>query len=221
MYYSFLLCFLFFAFTFVKSDSALPPELLTRYCGELNQCNYVLSFSQDTNRVSYFVNDYVTVMIKLYYDNITLSTNATKVTTSNLSSIYFPRVDNYTLLKIPNSYGYISTLSNIRISFELIHAGKRYELPALKWYSQALQRYIEYRTVVITMNKGYITMIEWEPTKCYFADCDCLDNLCPVQCGSNQTQCNIQIYLGWAGTDAAGTMLQSSSMIFSILPPPL
>ncbi|KAI9164553.1 hypothetical protein H9P43_008412 [Blastocladiella emersonii ATCC 22665] len=181
------------------------------YCGTMDTgCQLALNKALDVNRTAYVKDDDITVMLRVFYTNTTANGTQTVAVTSNMSSIFFPRVDQYTKLTIPKSYDLLTRLPSISVSLALVHAGRVYALPAKAWWSTQFNRYIPFRTVIVTMVGGVITQLEWEQTKCYYTNCDCLDNMCPIDCGTDQSACNIQVHLAWAGTDAKGTYLQSS-----------
>lgn len=200
----------------VFNNTASAPT----YCGAApNLCRMVYARSMQ-NESSYSIGQEVSVRLKLYYTETKLQnqTNLDNSTTpvlvkqtSNLTAGFYPFVDQYTKLVIPNSYTNISTLPDVRIGFELLHNKKVYELPSRQWFSTSLSRFVEYRTVIITMVNGFITRLEWGSTSCYLSNCDCLDNICPIACGLNTTNCNVMVHLGWAGSDAKGQTLVSSS----------
>ncbi|KAG5461290.1 MAG: hypothetical protein BJ554DRAFT_6535 [Olpidium bornovanus] len=41
-------------------------------------------------------------------------------------------------------------------------------------------------------SEGYPTAIEWESTKCYYSDCDCVDDMCPEVC-TDMSKCDLRV----------------------------
>ncbi|KAI9217690.1 hypothetical protein BC828DRAFT_417907 [Blastocladiella britannica] len=202
-----LVCATLLAFgpTPISAATALPVT----YCGTTTQgCAAALGLALATNRSAYSVGDPVMFMLRSY-TNATSGVNV--VTAYNKSAVFFPRVDDYTNFTIPGSYGEIQTgTQGASVSLALIQGGRMFELPMKRWWSAQKSAYISWRSVVVTMINGIITEMEWEPTKCYFADCDCLDDLCPVACAGTSTACNIQVHVMWGGTDVNGKPLSSN-----------
>lgn len=186
----------------IPVSSNLPRGLESKYCSELNpnQCDYFLGLSRSQEKSKYSIGDRVTVMIKLHYTNVTsvFPGNFSNLPEVVESAMFFPVVDEYSMLIVNGSFEKLETFANIEVSFELIHANSRWIIPRRKWYQSG--KYIPFRTAIVTLNEGSPIKIEWENTKCYFEACGCLDNLCPVTC-DNPRNCNVQIHLGWAGND--------------------
>lgn len=190
----------------------MPSDLITNYCSEttgVSQCDYFLNLAKSTEKQSYASGERVTVMVKLYYTNYTAGNATTNATATEVvqSAMFFPRVDEYSKLIIPDSYNKLEQFDDVTIGFEFIYNASRWILPRRKWFQGG--KYIQYRTVVLSLFQGAPMKIEWETTKCYYEACGCLDNLCPVTC-DNRANCNVEIHLGWAGTDSNKRGLESS-----------
>ncbi|KAJ3376029.1 hypothetical protein GGF31_000095 [Allomyces arbusculus] len=188
------------------------------YCSTPANCQVILNKSLNPSITAYSAGDDVTVMMRVYYnESVTTPSGDVETVRRNMSTVFFPKVDAYSKLTVPNSYPNITTLADIQVSLGLVTGGSYYELPAKRWYSSTMHAYIPYRPVIITLSSGAITMIEWQSTKCYYSNCDCLDNMCPVACGADSSQCNIVVHLAWAGSDAQGKYLTSSmNSIYSL-----
>ncbi|ORZ39163.1 hypothetical protein BCR44DRAFT_75973 [Catenaria anguillulae PL171] len=173
-------------------------------------CQLVLNNSLNPNKTTYSAEDQVAVQINVYSTSVVAQGNSNTEVTSIRSAMFFPRIAEYSKLTVPNTYTYLQTQSNVTVSLALVHQGRKFELPAKRWWNQAKGWYIPYRTVIISLFQGSISYMEWEPTKCYFTECGCLDDLCPVQCQGDTTKCNIQVHIGFAGSDVNGKFLDSS-----------
>ncbi|KNE59323.1 hypothetical protein AMAG_03623 [Allomyces macrogynus ATCC 38327] len=223
---------------FLFALAAVP--LAHAYCSTPANCQVILNKSLNPSITTYSAGDDVTVMMRVYYnESVTTSSGNVETVRRNMSTVFFPKVDAYSKLTVPNSYRNITALADIQVSLGLVTGGSYYELPAKQWYSSTMHAYIPYRPVIITLSSGTrrsslpglsfrashtshfvpgaITMIEWQSTKCYYSNCDCLDNMCPVACGADSSQCNIVVHLAWAGSDAQGKYLSSSmNSIYSL-----
>ncbi|TPX42405.1 hypothetical protein SeLEV6574_g05621 [Synchytrium endobioticum] len=143
---------------------------------------------------------------------------------TTMSASFYPRVDELSALYINSSWPTITNLSNAgivaKISFDLLWNGTLFSTSAkLLFQSAAVSQnaaaalaYVRNRTAVVTLSGGSISKIDWEPTSCTTSSCSCVESICGETCSFNNINtCNIQIYLGWAGTDVDGNVLTSAS----------
>ncbi|KAJ3169919.1 hypothetical protein HDU88_000561 [Geranomyces variabilis] len=130
------------------------------------------------------------------------------------TAVFYPVVDDYSELQIPNSWSKLrqntTTLHSPQISLELLYAGNIYALPYKRWavLQDATVLYVPSRTAIITLDNGVLTSFDWFSTTCTLSTCTCLDSICTESCpGAN---CPITAFVGWSGTDAGGQQLTSS-----------
>ncbi|KAI8586527.1 hypothetical protein BDZ88DRAFT_509696, partial [Geranomyces variabilis] len=152
------------------------------------------------------------------------------------TAVFYPVVDDYSELQIPNSMKNFvawraaeifadllamgsgwsklrqntTTLHSPQISLELLYAGNIYALPYKRWavLQDATVLYVPSRTAIITLDNGVLTSFDWFSTTCTLSTCTCLDSICTESCpGAN---CPITAFVGWSGTDAGGQQLTSS-----------
>lgn len=118
-----------------------------------------------------------------------------------------------------------------RVAFR--YNGVLYRSTPLPWVHPVTGRLIEYRMAIITLKRGVFDSIQWEKTSCKLQACSCLspfkselklnendgyaadtDRLYErcANCilgGKKNVTCNLDVYLGWSGTDSAGSRLMS------------
>jgi hypothetical protein len=64
--------------------------------------------------------------------------------------------------------------------------------------------------VIAYLGIPVVNGLQWTQTDCTLAACTCIERICGTVC-SDRTNCNITVRVGWAGTDANGAILTSSS----------
>lgn len=180
------------------------------YCpqAEKNACLTVIRANR--NPKQYERGQPTLAYVRFLYSNSTTYDNGTE-TKSWLSetAMFYPNVDEYTSLQVPNTYQRLVTYAEILVTVDFVFGGNLYQsLTPLGWAKN--QKVVPFRTVIITMTNGTPTSIAWEQTKCYYSDCDCVDNMCPEKC-TDTAGCDLKVYVGWAGTDVAGNILNSAS----------
>ncbi|KAL7750137.1 hypothetical protein RI367_004309 [Sorochytrium milnesiophthora] len=204
-------CLFLLLLTLCTQPAAADNTLATNYCAAIGQCDTVLGTSANPLRTTYATGDSMSMLVKLLYTNTTVNTTGSYTTYSNYSAMFFPKVDDYTKLTIPNSWNYLISPATLVVAVDLIYAGSRYTLGGKKWYNPAVNGYAPFRTVVITMTNGVPTGMAWEDTTCFYSNCGCIDNICPIACTDPSTAtCNIEVHVEWAGTDVNGKYLTSS-----------
>ncbi|TPX30535.1 hypothetical protein SmJEL517_g05911 [Synchytrium microbalum] len=152
------------------------------------------------------------------YETI-LGTNLT-----TMSATFYPRVDELSSLYINSSWLTMTNLSNsgivAKVSFDVLWNGTLFstsgkllfQSTAVTGSSAAALAYVRNRTAIVSLTGGAVSGIDWEATSCTASSCACVDGICGETCSiSNTNNCNIQIYLGWAGTDISGNVLTSAS----------
>ncbi|KAJ3222597.1 hypothetical protein HK099_002109 [Clydaea vesicula] len=193
-----------------------------RYIGG-EACSPIKQDSRDPSRVYRKHANSVVYMNFRYYNGTAPGTLST------LTASFYPTVDSYSLLNIPNSartliggLGDVSFKSNsIYIDF-LTNSGVMRSSIATFAEKSGRIYYVPARTVVITLDNGSPVSIEWAPSNCIADTCKCMDPGTKYAiCGElgvgeegtlcDGTNCNIQVYLAWAGTDANGRVLASAS----------
>lgn len=205
----------FLAFLTAGPRTTLAQSLVVNpdnlYCSLLapEVCRNLVYYNRDTTRPGYLRGDRTVAYVRFVYSNNTDLGNGTVIPGQAVDTAqFYPTVDEYTSLTIPNTYAKLVTYQDVQIKVEFTFSGYMYDALAPKRWAKN-QKAVPFRTVIVTMDQGLPTKIEWEQTKCYFADCDCVDEMCPVKC--EKGDCDLKIYLGWAGTDIAGNILNSAS----------
>jgi len=135
-------------------------------------------------------------------------------------SQFFVPINEYSVLKLSNvnsmnwayEYVYVGLVHNKKVYFT------QFPLP---WGNE--KGCVEDRSVTITLEDGNYKSIEWGYTSCRGKVCkyECVHddlhdpknryNRCANQQVSSDNKCNINIYIGWAGTDKNGNMLLDSA----------
>jgi hypothetical protein len=129
------------------------------------------------------------------------------------TATFYPRVDDYTTMSIPNSYSLLDTLASSQnyadVGMIVYYAGRYFEVPykrvSINRFGQTY--HVPGRTVLIQLKNGLLESIDWAFTQCAFTECICVDQICGDLCV--EKNCNATIRLAWAGTDASGQVLQS------------
>ncbi|KAJ3189406.1 hypothetical protein HDU85_003036 [Gaertneriomyces sp. JEL0708] len=134
---------------------------------------------------------------------------------ANSTAIFYPRVDDYSELVIPDSWGkLVDDLSDATfptISMTLLSKDKIWVLPDLQWAIRfnGIIHYVPFRTALAVLDNGNVVDFKWMPTTCTLSTCPCIDNICAVVCPN--TDCNLKVYVAWTGTDSSGAMMDSVS----------
>ncbi|KAJ3302988.1 hypothetical protein HDV03_004268 [Kappamyces sp. JEL0829] len=129
------------------------------------------------------------------------------------TSLFFPAVDDYSQLAVPNSWHYLSTFASgatfTNVSLILYYGGRYFDLPyaGSSVNIAGVTYYVKSRTVLITLKNGILTDYKWAPTACTLTTCNCLDGMCTETCPAQN--CNITLRVAFAGTDANGLQLTS------------
>ncbi|KAI8899530.1 hypothetical protein BC833DRAFT_585340 [Globomyces pollinis-pini] len=129
------------------------------------------------------------------------------------TGVYYPTVDDYTEMSVPNSWDILDTLASganyANVSLIWYVSGKHLELPyqhlSVNRFGQTF--YVPGRTALVTVKQGEIVNFEWAPTQCILSGCNCVNNICSELCPSKT--CNATVRLAWQGTDASGNTLSS------------
>jgi hypothetical protein len=134
------------------------------------------------------------------------------------TAVFYPKVDDFTLLTIPNSYSLLNTLASSQnyadASLILYYSGRYLEVPYRKISINRLGQtyYVPGRTILIELNKGIIQSIGWAFTQCAFTECMCIEGLCGQLCPSKE--CDATLRIAWTGTDASGIVLTSYGILY-------
>lgn len=158
--------------------------------------------------------------------------------------MFFPKVDEYSFFTVSD----ISSLSAsdvLIVSVQVLQNGTLHPTSvSLPWFPKGLSTsaiggtyYIDYRSVIITLNNGVISSVEWEYTNCNLKACLCfapsnalvdLPNINDTSTLDSQystcayasvynattglsTGLDLNLYVMWAGTDVNGRRLTSAS----------
>ncbi|KAI8804980.1 hypothetical protein BJ742DRAFT_822210 [Cladochytrium replicatum] len=134
------------------------------------------------------------------------------------TSAFFTTVDKYMQLSIPGSGSKLlgdindDPRLNPRLRVDMIYRGTIFSTEVRTWATGINgNAYVPVRTVLITLNAGIPTSVAWATTNCVLSTCTCLDQICAKPC--NTTTCgDINVMVGWTGTDVNGRTLTSSRL---------
>lgn len=145
----------------------------------------------------------------------------------NVTSIFFPKVDELSYLTIPNSTDLVRKLDESRpfkIWVELFYNGLSYSTSEdLPFYAGTTRgKSVEFRSVIVSLKDGNVSTIRWERTNCKFDVGNCLwdatynhqfDMLAECEPDNAKAPCqgDASIYVMWSGTDRNGKKLTSAS----------
>ncbi|KAI9088894.1 hypothetical protein DFS34DRAFT_598123 [Phlyctochytrium arcticum] len=133
----------------------------------------------------------------------------------NSTAVFFPTVDDYSQMVIPNSWpaltANLSESTQPSIAMKLLYRNTLYETEDRRFavIANGQTVYVPARTVVATLENGAVKSFDWFSTACTLSTCSCLDNICTEPCSAGN--CTITVYMGWAGTDSTGDILTSSA----------
>jgi len=125
------------------------------------------------------------------------------------SSTFWPRVDEFSVLELLNSYNN-SFVKNQNLTVFVEYqgfntSGKPYFMTNEK--DKAV--IVLYQTVVVLLDKGNVVGVDWQDGCSQCLSEHCVDNTCGTEQMDGDTDlcvdkmdCNIKIYLAWSGRDA-------------------
>jgi len=131
---------------------------------------------------------------------------------------FYPDVDDFTLLEVENSFN----ASWLDSQDEPVYVRAEVGTKSSFWRTRSQGRgagkiTVPFWTLVIEMTDGIVDRLTWDDScpLCSSSDLCVEAKNCGVahsSCGNNaeSNNCNLQIYLGWFGTDADGKYLTSS-----------
>lgn len=148
--------------------------------------------------------------------------NVTGQTVTDLNqpfdSIFFPKVDQFALLRVNHTRGLVGLNVTVRAWIEI--GGNKSESRIMISNNYVVGS----RSIVISLNSGNITSIDWDDTCSGCRSDACLDGACAIDsdsidppCGDEKElemdpcRCGIKIYLVWVGTDINGKPMKSIS----------
>jgi len=157
-----------------------------------------------------------------------------------------PIADEYSRFLVPDSFNQLvgdpdGDLSKIFPGNITVHAESQSALSFQKLYYGGDEKVFPYLTAIITVNEGIVTGITWDNACVFCTAEECKDNTlgyngemattevaqqpvgaCPIpieECNtSDDTQCDLLLYVVWSGTDSNGRDFMSSANRFSAFP---
>ena len=148
--------------------------------------------------------------------------NVTGRTIENLDNpfdtIFFPKVDEFSLMRLDSTRGLLGLNTTVRAWVEI--GGNRSESRIMLTGNHVIGS----RSIVISLDSGNITAIDWDDTCSGCGKSSCLDNACamdaetldpscndPKELEMDPYRCGVKIYLVWVGTDVDGKPMKSIS----------
>ena len=221
------LFFFFFVVVFCITGTALAKKEDTHYIEQKE--------SELSTRTRFKRDNYTSFHIKLgieagpdtYDDVLAYLTNATGANVTSLDepfdSIFFPKVDEFALMRL-DTRELVGLNVTVRAWVEI--GGNRSESRIMVNNDYAVGS----RSVVISLDSGNITAIDWDD------NCDgcrgnaCLDGACainadtidpacddPKELEMDPYRCGTKVYLVWVGTDVDGKPMKSINKLPSSL----
>ncbi|TPX75534.1 hypothetical protein CcCBS67573_g03196 [Chytriomyces confervae] len=192
------------------------------YCGVKGTCLQTV--------VSYFVKSAPCIMYMQVF--VVNSADAKKSFVS--TATFYPRVDEYSELIVPNSNAFMSQYTDasqsIQIQMVMIVDNQLYK-SGMKSFTAIDQTTVcvPARTVVVNLNRGkavsesaskkVITNVavsgmpfvngglQWSSTDCALSACSCVESICAYDCRVSNAQLTVRV--GWTGTDGNGAPMNS------------
>jgi hypothetical protein len=118
-----------------------------------------------------------------------------KVIFSNSSFLFFPKVDVLSRITLN------APKENETMFLKVMGSNVMSTTDPTKW-SQNM-KVVPFRLLIITLEYGQLMGIEWESTACRFG-CECINDACAMA-----SLANIDIDIGWKGTDNQGNIMTS------------
>ncbi|RKP02767.1 hypothetical protein CXG81DRAFT_24555 [Caulochytrium protostelioides] len=220
----------------VYEETWESPQM--NYCGTLGACNQIITgaklksqlYSLQQTAIMYLrvIQPYVAEVERLLTTTTPTATNAAATTTTTGTSTapaptstmvtevfykysvagFFPMVNSYAKLTIPDSWPLLDTSINmpVNVSAHLFFGGKMFNTTSRLW-SASPQLYVPSRSLQVTVVNGNVTSFDWTPTSCTLSLNEEIDGICSDTClGYN---CTINVFVGWSGTDSGGHALDS------------
>ncbi|KAI8621693.1 hypothetical protein BC830DRAFT_134490 [Chytriomyces sp. MP71] len=121
------------------------------------------------------------------------------------TAAFYPRVDEYSELTIPNSNSLMTAWTDashsIRIQMIAIVNNQFYRSNSIAFTG------ID-QTIVCVPGRLFVNGgIQWAQTDCALAACSCVESICAADCAINRA--NITVRVAWTGTDGNGAPLTS------------
>ncbi|KAI8909264.1 hypothetical protein DFJ77DRAFT_116253 [Powellomyces hirtus] len=170
--------------------------------------------AQILNRLNVSVPAYAVGATAVMYMKFATTDRLNSTVNYTSTAVFYPIVDDYSQLTIPGSWPALiantTDSKSPQISLDLLYRGTIYSLDYRRWATldRATHLYVPSRTAIITLDNGELTRFEWFSTACTLSTCTCLDSICTEPCPGNN--CDVTVYVAWAGTDGNGDELTSS-----------
>ncbi|KAI8612715.1 hypothetical protein BC830DRAFT_538702 [Chytriomyces sp. MP71] len=131
------------------------------------------------------------------------------------TAAFYPRVDEYSELTIPNSnslmMAWTDASHSIRIQIVTIVNNQLYRSNSIAFTGiDQTTVCVPARTLIMNLNSGRLFInggIQWAQTDCALAACSCVESICAADCAINRA--NITVRVAWTGTDGNGAPLTS------------
>jgi len=132
---------------------------------------------------------------------------------------FYPNVDDFTLLEVENSFNtpWLDSPSNDPVYVRVEVGAKTSFWRTRSQGTGAAKLTVPFWTIVIEMTNGLVDRLTWDDScpLCESSDLCVSEKNCGVahsSCGNtvSDNNCNLQIYVGWFGTDVNGEYMTSS-----------
>lgn len=140
--------------------------------------------------------------------------------TKPFKAVFFPRVDQFALMRIASTRALLFKNVTMRAWLEI--GGVRSEAKRMSVDDSVVGS----RSAVVTLLRGNITSIDWDDDCAGCSAAQCFDGSCsidasalvppcddPVALGNDAYRCGLKIYLAWIGTDSNGKPMKSISKL--------
>jgi len=127
--------------------------------------------------------------------------------------VFYPNVEDFSLLQIYTPAGAQGAFDLPTQWFQAEFSGVA---SSYKYRSDGGTNIVPFWTLIITLDDGYVSTIEWDDG--CLGSCDpCVDLTCtiPISECTSQLTCDPKFYIGWYGTDRDGRYLVSAGKRYS------
>ena len=121
--------------------------------------------------------------------------------------VFYPKVDEFTLLEADGSFAEFGNVLNEGLVVQVEVGGHSTDR---KRYHTSTST-VAFYTVIIELDEGRVDDVYWDTSCTGCSDSLCIDGFCSIEnsdCG--EFNCDIQVYIGWLGTDSDGRHMISS-----------
>jgi len=148
------------------------------------------------------------------YDNTTICV----VVNGIFKMLFYPNVDDFSLLQIVTSPSYPRMWTDPSLWFQIEWSNGVSPPKQRNGFAGSTALAVPFWTIIITLASGSMSDVEWDDA--CFSCSNCVDGSCAIpqsQCGytGGAADCDAKFYLGWMGTDGNSSPLTSANKRFS------